>query len=65
VATSIHPAHEVVNAADPFAQREAVRIVGALAALLASALLATGGLLWREHARAHPQSSPPAASALP
>ncbi len=62
--TSVQPAHEALPANDPLLRREGIRIVGALVALLASALLATGGLLWREHARAHPQTTPPAASAL-
>ncbi len=61
MATSAQPAHEALHASAPFTHREGVRIVGALIALLASALLATGGLLWREHARAHPQTTPPAA----
>lgn len=64
MATSVQPAHDAVRASDPFTQREGARIVGALIALLATALLATGGLLWREHARARPQTTPPAASSL-
>jgi hypothetical protein len=61
VATTIQPAREI-HASDPFLRRESVRLVGALVALLASTLLATGGLLWREHARAHAQSAPAAAA---
>jgi hypothetical protein len=33
-------------------------VVGAFAALLAAALLATAGLLWRENARSQPQATP-------
>ena len=62
MATSIQQAHEVPRDADPFVRRETVRLVGALAALLPSALLATGGLIWREHARAHARTTPPAAA---
>ncbi len=59
VATTVQPAHEAIHPGEPFQARERTRIVGALAALLASLLLATGGLLWREHARAaHPPASP-------
>jgi hypothetical protein len=64
VVTSPQPAHDVAPASDAFVHREGARIVGALVVLLAAALLATGGLLWREHARAHPQTTPPAAGAL-
>jgi hypothetical protein len=45
-------------------QREGLRLLAALAALLAAALVAVGGLLWREHARAQPQVHPASMSAV-
>lgn len=44
---------------------EAVRIAGAVAALVASALLFTGGLIWRERARAEAGRATPAAAVEP
>ncbi len=41
---------------DVFVRREGLRIVGAVAALLAAALVIAGGLLWREHARGQPNA---------
>lgn len=46
--------------ADALVRREGLRLVGAVAALLAAALMMAGGLLWREHARGRPQPVRPA-----
>ncbi len=62
--TSAQPAHEALPVSAPFARREGLRLMGALAALLAAALLATGGLIWREHARAHGPAARPAPASL-
>ncbi|HYD43082.1 MAG TPA: hypothetical protein VEB43_19775 [Anaeromyxobacter sp.] len=40
---------------DAIAKREGLRLLGAVAILLAAALVMAGGLLWREHARGRPQ----------
>jgi hypothetical protein len=44
---------------------EAFRVAGAVAALVASALLLTGGLLWRERARERRLAQPAAADVAP
>lgn len=44
---------------------EGFRVAGAMAALAASALLLTGGLLWRERARASLREQPAAAEVAP
>ncbi|HVO20290.1 MAG TPA: hypothetical protein VMU15_13595 [Anaeromyxobacter sp.] len=44
-------------------QEERLRVAGAFAALLLAALVLSGGLLWREHARARDHRPPPPAAA--
>jgi hypothetical protein len=44
-------------------QEERVRMASAFAALLLAALALSGGLLWREHARAHAVRAPAADTA--
>jgi len=55
VAVTIQPSRDVLSQRDGLVQREGLRVIGVLAALLIAALVMTGGLLWREHARARPQ----------
>lgn len=56
VATSIQTARDSTPASNPL-QSEGTRIVGALVALLALALILAAGLLWREHSRAQPRAA--------
>ncbi len=45
---------------DALARREGLRLLGAVALLLAISLVMAGGLLWREHARGRPHAQPAA-----
>ncbi len=45
---------------DALARREGLRLLGAVALLLAAALVMAGGLLWREHSRGRPPAQPAA-----
>jgi len=45
-------------ATDAIVKREGLRLLGAVAVLLAAALVMAGGLLWREHARGRPHAQP-------
>lgn len=49
--------HEPLSA-DALLKREALRLLGVVAVLLAAALVMAGGLLWREHARGRPHVQP-------
>jgi hypothetical protein len=48
---------------DALVRREGLRLLGAVAALLAAALVMAGGLLWREHARGRPHAQPASVTA--
>ncbi len=63
VATSLISRHiQALPARRGALDQEGVRVVGAVAALLAAALVVAGGLLWRENVRVRPEPSPPAAT---
>jgi hypothetical protein len=57
MASKLTPARAALNS-DALVRREGLRLLGAVAALLAAALLLAAGLLWREHSRARPQAQP-------
>ncbi len=56
MATTAQTARDSTPASNPL-HSEGTRIVAALVALLALALILAGGLLWREHARTQPRAA--------